>query len=131
MDTPVKKNLTTAEHWLRAVYVVLFLVCIRLASMLMGLIALCQIVFTLITGEPNGRLVTFGYSLARFIYSANLFVCSKSEAKPFPFTDWPSNEESINEAPIKDDNSKPILDAEESVQKPSLDAADCNDGVQK
>jgi hypothetical protein len=89
MDSQMKNNLTNADGWIRGLYVLLFLFCLHLASMLMVLIALVQIVFNLVTGEPNQWLRHFGVTLADYINSANVFVCHQSNEKPFPFADWP------------------------------------------
>ena len=89
MNSQMKNNLTNADGWIRSLYVLLFLFCLHLASMLMALIALVQIIFNLVTGESNQWLRQFGVSLTSYINNANLFVCHQSNEKPFPFADWP------------------------------------------
>ena len=89
MNHQLKKNLTSAEYWLRALYVLLFVVCTEVAATVVLLVAIGQVFFTLLTGQANKRLTCFGDSLAQYIYSAYLFICCKTEEKPFPFADWP------------------------------------------
>ena len=117
MDSQLKKNLSSAEYWFRAVYSVLFLLCAKIAGTLILLIALAQIIFTLVTARPNARLVSFGGSLAKYIFTIFNFVTCKSEDKPFPFADWPEAE------PITDDVSvvepiEPVVDTDEKTADP-------------
>ena len=134
MDSQIKNNLTSADTWIRGLYVLLFLFCLHLASMLMLLIALAQILFNLVTGEPNLWLRQFGVSLADYIKSANIFVCHQSNEKPFPFADWPKlkpvlaaeNDVIVEEVIIADDDLvvKKVEITEVNIQKNAIPEAD-------
>ncbi|MDZ7924775.1 MAG: DUF4389 domain-containing protein [Marinagarivorans sp.] len=117
MDSQIKNNLTSAETWIRGLYVLLFLFCLHLASMLMLLIALAQILFHLVTGESNPWLRQLGVSLADYIKSANIFICHQSNEKPFPFADWPKR--------------KPVLVADNEIIIDEVVVADADLVVEK
>ncbi len=89
MNPQLKKNLSSSHGWTRALYVILFLWLAGFACMLAAFIAFAQIVISLITGQPNSRLVQFGASLSQFLYGIGLFATHNTESKPFPFSDWP------------------------------------------
>jgi hypothetical protein len=92
MDPRLKKNLSSSEYWLRALYTFFFILCAEIAGTLILVVAIGQILFTLITGQPNPRLINFGDSLAQYLFAIFKFVTCKSEEKPFPFADWPVSE---------------------------------------
>ena len=126
MDPQLKKNLSSAEYWFRALYVVFFLVCAEIAGTLILLIALAQIVFTLITGHANARLMRFGASLAKYLFAIFNFATCKSEAKPFPFSDWP---EVDAETPVEQTVAEDVVEdkpAAEVVAEPEAPAAEAD-----
>lgn len=94
----LKSNLTSSKHWLRLVFMLLFAAVLQLASLVMWILVAVQFVFSLVTGEDNQHLRRFGHSLSTYIYDVLKFLCYSSEAKPFPFADWPagSNVETVN-----------------------------------
>lgn len=105
MNPELKKNLSSSHYWFRALYVLIFVFTSEIAAMLMLFIALGQVVFSVITGEPNKRLTDFGSTLAAYLFAIFNFVCCKTEDKPFPFADWPEIEQepiSANDEPNKD-----------------------------
>lgn len=89
MDEQLKSNVTSGKHWLRLVYMVVFAICLQVASFVMGVLVVLQFLFALIKGEDNDHLRQFGSSLAKYIYESLQFLTYNSEEKPFPFADWP------------------------------------------
>lgn len=89
MNPELKKNLSSGDHWFRALYVILFLLFAKVAGFLVALVAVIQIIFSLVTGEFNRQLLRFGDSLAQYLSAVFVFVVGKTEEKPFPFADWP------------------------------------------
>ncbi len=112
MDPQLKKNLSSAEYWFRAVYSVLFLVCAKIAGILILIISVAQIIFTLVTGQPNARLVQLGGNLAEYIFTIFNFVTCKSEDKPYPFADWPAADPVTDEC--EGEVVSPVVDAAEA-----------------
>ncbi|WP_084646150.1 DUF4389 domain-containing protein [Marinimicrobium agarilyticum] len=96
MDTEsVKTNITSGEHWLRLVYMLLFAVLLYVAGFVMGFIIVLQFLFALLSGSANKNLRQFGESLALYIYRVLQFLTYSREDKPFPFSDWPEPEEQV------------------------------------
>ncbi|BCD99078.1 DUF4389 domain-containing protein [Marinagarivorans cellulosilyticus] len=129
MDPQLKKNLSSAEYWFRALYVVFFLVCAEIAGTLILLIALAQIIFTLITGHANARLVRFGASLAKYLFAIFNFATCKSEVKPFPFSDWPEvdAETPVEQAVVEDVEEDVVEDKPTAVVvEPEAPAAEAD-----
>jgi|GEM_PF-247390 len=85
-------NLLSTEHWLRFVFMALFVVVAFTASYIMFVLIVIQFVFTLVTGESNTRLQVFAQSLSQYIFQMLRFLTYNSEDKPFPFADWPQAE---------------------------------------
>ena len=77
------------DKWLRALYMVLFLLVICLMRTLLLAIILLQFILSLILNKPNENLVRFSKSLSFYIYQIYLFLTYNSEEKPYPFGDWP------------------------------------------
>jgi hypothetical protein len=86
----IKNNLLSPTHWMRLIYMLLFAVCLQVASFVMWVVVVVQFVFALITGEDNSNLRHFGRCLSRYIHQSLLFLTYNSETKPFPFSDWPT-----------------------------------------
>ena len=90
MDTEeLKSNITSGEHWLRLVYMLLFAVLLYVAGMVMGVVIVLQFLFALLTGGNNDNLRHFGQVLSLYIYDCLNFLTYNTEQKPFPFDDWP------------------------------------------
>lgn len=90
MDQQLKSNITSSKHWIRLVYMLLFSVFLYVASFVVGVLVMVQFVFALITGSDNKKLRELGSSLTTYIEQILRFLTFNSEAKPFPFADWPS-----------------------------------------
>ncbi len=86
----IKSNLKSPTHWMRLIYMVLFAICLQVASFVMWVLVIVQFIFSLITGSDNPNLRHFGQCLSLYIHQALLFLTYNSEEKPFPFADWPS-----------------------------------------
>ena len=89
----IKSNLTSGKHWLRLVFMLIFAAILQVASIVMWLLVIAQFVFSLVTGEDNKNLRTFGHGLSCYIFETLKFLTYASEDKPFPFADWPHVQE--------------------------------------
>jgi len=88
MDTEeLKSNITSGEHWLRLVYILLFAVLLYVAGLVMGVVIILQFLFALLTGGNNSNLRHFGQVLSLYIYDCLSFLTYNTEQKPFPFDD--------------------------------------------
>jgi hypothetical protein len=90
----LKSKLLSAEHWLRCVFMVLFVAIACVASYVVFVLVVIQFLFALITGNPEERLRAFGGGLSQYIFQILGFLTYNSEQKPFPFADWPAEDAS-------------------------------------
>lgn len=77
---------------IRGAVALLFLVAVEVATTVVALIAVVQVVWSLSTGGRNAYLSRFGMSLALWIAQATAFVTAASDERPFPWTEWPTDE---------------------------------------
>ncbi len=77
--------------WVRGLFMLLFVAIYNIAAILIGAVAMLQFAWKLATGEPNPRLLSFGEDLSRYFYQILRFLTFNTEAKPFPFEEWPSH----------------------------------------
>ena len=88
----IKSSIFSPKHWTRLVYMLLFALMLHVASIVMWVLCAMQFIFTLITDKDNENLRCLGKSITRFIVQALDFLTYNTEAKPFPFAEWPAGE---------------------------------------
>ncbi|CAM3511230.1 DUF4389 domain-containing protein [Parendozoicomonas haliclonae] len=88
----LKENVSSTSIWMRIVYMVLFYIAGHIAIALILLIAVAQALLTLVTGSANQNLLEFSTGLNRYLHQMASFMTFNSEEKPFPFTDWPGQD---------------------------------------
>lgn len=119
MNPELKKNLSSGDHWFRAIHVILFLLFAKVAGFLVALVAVIQIIFSLVTGEFNRQLLRFGDSLAQYLSAVFVFVVGKTEEKPFPFADWPVSDIPAEVEPKQtSEKAEQAAEASEQVEQP-------------
>ena len=84
----VKQNVTARSTWVRLLFMALFWFVFGVLHCLLAMVVGVQFVIVLATGSPNERLVKFGHELGIYYHDIVVFVTFKTEAKPFPFSDW-------------------------------------------
>jgi len=94
MNPELKDNLRKRQTWLRGLYMLLFIVIFHIAEFVIGAVVLLQFLFTLVTGQTNARLLRLGQSLSEYVYQILRFLSFNTEDMPYPFSDWPSNDDS-------------------------------------
>jgi len=92
MDEELKQRLTSKDLWVRAIYMALFAVAYLAAEVLVVLTMVVQFVSILITGSANEQLLKLGLNLSTYVYQIVRFETFNSEEKPFPLSDWPTDE---------------------------------------
>ena len=78
--------------WRRLLYMLLFVIAYSVVETILTAIVIIQILFRLFRGETNARLLTFSAQAARYIYDVLQYLTFNSEQKPFPFSDWPTDQ---------------------------------------
>lgn len=96
----LKSNLLSSKHWLRLLFMVLFALLFQVATLVMWVLVVLQFLFSLITGRDNRNLRAFGASLSTYIHQTLKFLTYVSDEKPFPFSDWPSENEVVIDAEV-------------------------------
>jgi len=86
----LKSNLLSPQHWLRLIFMLMFVVLLYIASTVIGVLVALQFLFALITGKDNTNLRSLGDSISTYIFQALQFLTYNSDQKPFPFSEWPS-----------------------------------------
>lgn len=77
--------------WQRVLLMVLLAIAFQLSGWLLFFTAMAQLIFVLVTGQTNARLLRFGRSLGVYLAQIARFESFATEALPFPFSDWPSD----------------------------------------
>jgi Domain of unknown function (DUF4389) len=96
----MKKNSDVSDSkrkiWLRGLYMLFMVVAFHVGEALLVIFAVIQFVIVLMNGAPNERLVAFGGNLGIYLRQIAHFLTYASEEVPFPFSDWPEQEEPEN-----------------------------------
>jgi hypothetical protein len=91
--TDGKENIKKTSTWIRFAYMVLFgAILIPLGRFVLAFIVVGQFLMVLVKGRDNANLRKLGNALGQWIYQGILFLTFNSEAKPFPFEEWPDVE---------------------------------------
>lgn len=93
IDQPGSQPLATigtSRVWLRALFMLIFMFLLGIASGVLWAVMLIQVVWLLFTRAPNAYLVTFGKSLADWAAEVVKFQTCATETKPFPWQHWPA-----------------------------------------
>ena len=89
-----KIPLTNCNTWIRFAYMLLFAVLLMAARLVITLVVIIQFLLVLFIGSDNENLRNLGQGLAKWVYETVMFLTFNSEEKPFPFSEWPSIDES-------------------------------------
>jgi len=77
------------SHWIRALLMLLFYVVLSVLRLVVGLVALFQVVSLLLTGQPNETLRHFGGGLGRYAQDLVAYLTCADDQAPFPFGPGP------------------------------------------
>ncbi|EAT11801.1 DUF4389 domain-containing protein [Bermanella marisrubri] len=119
MDKTWKDNIKSESFWLRSLFMVLFFVVYRIVDILVLLVAICQWLYVLLTGDNNASLSRFAGGLAAYVAQIVNYLSYNSEQKPFPFSDWPEPE-SNNGSRAKKTTSAKTSKAKKTSRKTSV-----------
>lgn len=89
MDQDIRNNITEKKIWTRALYMLLFAVCYSIAEIILIAIIVFQFLLSLLTRQPNDRLLRLGQSLSTYVYQIMLFMTFNTEYMPYPLGAWP------------------------------------------
>ena len=89
MSDNVKENIKSRNTWMRALYMLLFVIVYSIAEIVVLAVMLLQLAIVLFTGGTNPQLLRLGQDLSSFVYQIFRFLTFNSDDKPYPFGDWP------------------------------------------
>lgn len=92
MERPSQANSAQDREtlMLRLVWTLVFFCVWQLAEVALWLVALVQIGFRLLKGQPSTELQKFGDSLSQYIAQIGRFATFTTEQKPWPLAEWPA-----------------------------------------
>ena len=88
----VKRNLLSADQWLRMFLMVCYLVVAWVVGIVLVVVMVAQTLVVLITAELNLNLQRFGAITAGYLYQIVMYLVYATDEKPFPFSPLPSAE---------------------------------------
>lgn len=90
MNKDLKAMVSSKDKWLRALYMLLFIVIFTVARCIVWIIVAVQFLMTLFTNNLHKKTLEFSEHLNTYIHQLLSFLTYNSETKPYPFTSWPS-----------------------------------------
>jgi Domain of unknown function (DUF4389) len=64
----------------------------HVSGTVMFFVTVTQCVIMLLADKPDGRLISFGRSMGRYLQQIVIFLTFATEEMPFPFNDWPAGD---------------------------------------
>jgi len=92
MEQELKARFTTADRWFRLIFMAIYLIVLYVAQFIIWALTAIQFIFALLTGHPNQNLLNFTRGLNNFCYHILQYVTYNTNDKPFPFSNWTSQE---------------------------------------
>lgn len=89
MNKDLKAMVSSKEKWLRALYMLLFLVIFTIAKCIVWIVIAIQFLMTLFTNNVHKKTLDFSEHLNTYIHQTLSFLTYNSETKPYPFSPWP------------------------------------------
>lgn len=89
MEDGIKEHLRERKTWLRALYMLLFVVFYSVVEVIITAVVIFQFLLALFTGRTNARLLKLGQNLSTYVYQIMLYLTFNSDYQPYPFGVWP------------------------------------------
>ena len=118
MDEQIKERLTRRAVWVRALFMVFFVIAFGIAELLVWAVVVIQFFIVLFTGRANGQLLQFGNNLSAYVYRLLRFQTFNTESQPFPFADWPDETVADNPWTGEPDAAEELPDKPAADEKP-------------
>lgn len=88
MQEQINDNLKKLSTWKRIFFMAVFSVIVGLVRILLWAVILLQVASSLLTGNTNQNILSFGRSLSGYLYHILLFLTFNTDILPFPFSAW-------------------------------------------
>ena len=89
MNKDLKAMVSSKDKWVRALYMVLFLLIFTVAKFIVWIVIAIQFLMTLFTNNAHKKTLDFSEHLNTYIHQILSFLTYNSEIKPYPFSPWP------------------------------------------
>jgi hypothetical protein len=96
-----------APLWERFLFMLLFLVVLRICEGVLALTMLVQFIYKAATGSTNDKVLSFGKTLGGYIYSIVQYQTFNTEAKPWPVGSWSGSDKPAQPSPSHNAEAKP------------------------
>ena len=101
MSEEIKDHLSNSDNWIRLLLVILFTCVFWLGACVLCFVVALGLLILLVTGERNDNLSRFGAQLSQYLSNIMAYATLNSDEQPFPFGEWPADEEQAPEpAPV-------------------------------
>jgi hypothetical protein len=135
MDDPIlneelKENVQNSSVWKRLLFMLLFGFLYSVAEVVLIAVIVFQFLTVLLTGNKNDRLLDLGSEISAYIYQALRYLTYNSEQRPYPFSDWPSDQvtaEVEERAEAQMDTSSGTADKSEDEDKASKETREAKE----
>lgn len=120
----IKRNLLDADQWIRVLFMAGFAIAAWFVLIGLSGLVVVQTIIALISGEPNRNLQKAGYLFGCYLHEIIEFLVYNTDDKPFPFSEFPTAEESTEPAEgavVEDDDNDDedeVLDLDAQDPKP-------------
>lgn len=103
--TRCKNSEKNSETFSRIFYTILFCIIGWMTLWVFTFVVLIQFGFLLITGQVNKNLKGFNKEIGLFLFDMIKYLSFQSDVKPFPFRDWPYDEDNKNKSELSDSDA--------------------------
>jgi len=117
MESATRARLTRKSLWIRALYMLLFMILLGFAKTVVGLSVVFQFVTILFTGRANEPVLRFCNNLSAYVADVYRFLTFNAERRPFPFSDWPDEEIGDDRWMAEEDGMEEVQEESESAER--------------
>ena len=103
IDDNMKQSLSDKHSWSRGLFMLLFLIIFALVEIVLWGVVLFQFGHLIFTGRINQRLLDFGDDLRIYASDTIAYLTFNTDARPFPFDEWPEGESVNEDVSVHDD----------------------------
>ena len=122
MNDENRQRLTRRELWMRAPYMLFFLIAYSVAEIVLTLVVVFQFFMVLVTGRAHEAALILGGNLSAYVYQVFRYQTFNSETPPFPFDEWP--DEPLEGNPWREDFPAGVVDEPDDETGPQGNAGE-------
>ncbi|VFQ44536.1 DUF4389 domain-containing protein [Desulfoluna butyratoxydans] len=89
METKSDSDSSRVAQGIRALFMLAFWIASRVVLAIVVVLALFQLICSLVTRSPNDKIMRFGKNLGVYLSQIVDFLTYNTDQKPWPFQDWP------------------------------------------